>query len=551
MDEVKGDVARIVMYVYTHYNTYKNVYGTTNGKGSYFGTLNFTHIMSPTDEKEAIALLLKWNKEDEVDPIETLRNEEVYKIQGNRNPFIDHPEYADAIWGGGSVTPGTGSGSGGGSSSTTLTGLTISPSTLNLTAGNSGTLTVSATPSTASNAVTWTSSNTAVATVSNGTVTALSEGSATITARSTVNNNIAAAATVRVTGGTSTPSTPGVKNGSFTIDIKSFPTMSKTYDFQKWESGGVNGIAYIYGGTNDKMQFTNKDNRSCYLASTTPTPAPIRSVTVQLTDGSKNWKLLTSTSAYGKTQSGNPTNGNDRETKQVSADGVTWTVSGNDTYFALVYAESSSGACYIKSIEVTYAGGSGSTTPDPSATLTGLSLNHTSVEFEVGNTVKLSATPNPVNADASVTWSSSDNSVASVSADGLVTAVKEGTATITATSTVDPTIKATCQITVNASEVEAPPAGENPAGPEDFTSDSSGFHSAVEAIALYHTLPGRYGAITTAISLYNTLKSAGTALNSGDIAALNAAIAKYNADVISYNTTAESADNSALHAFMR
>ncbi|MDE7406144.1 MAG: endonuclease [Clostridiales bacterium] len=99
LDKVKGDVARIVMYVYTHYNTYANVYGTTNGSGGKFGTLKFTNVMSASSESAAIQLLLEWNAADPVDEIEIARNDAVYKIQGNRNPFIDHPEYANAIWG--------------------------------------------------------------------------------------------------------------------------------------------------------------------------------------------------------------------------------------------------------------------------------------------------------------------------------------------------------------------------------------------------------------------------------------------------------------------
>lgn len=101
LDEAKGDAARIVFYVYLHYNTYSNVFGTTNGKGqeSYFGTLRFTDIVSAKDEAEAVALLLEWNALDPVDAIETTRNEAVCSLQGNRNPFIDHPEYAEAIWG--------------------------------------------------------------------------------------------------------------------------------------------------------------------------------------------------------------------------------------------------------------------------------------------------------------------------------------------------------------------------------------------------------------------------------------------------------------------
>ena len=44
-------------------------------------------------------MLLEWNKLDPVDELEIHRNEECFKIQGNRNPFIDFSEYADMIWG--------------------------------------------------------------------------------------------------------------------------------------------------------------------------------------------------------------------------------------------------------------------------------------------------------------------------------------------------------------------------------------------------------------------------------------------------------------------
>lgn len=100
LDSVKGDAARIVLYIYIHYNTYANVNGTTDGGGNsgYFGTLPITNIISAPSEDEAFALLLKWNELDPVDGIETTRNEAVFRIQHNRNPFIDHPEYARAIW---------------------------------------------------------------------------------------------------------------------------------------------------------------------------------------------------------------------------------------------------------------------------------------------------------------------------------------------------------------------------------------------------------------------------------------------------------------------
>jgi len=46
-----------------------------------------------------LSALLVWHQEDSVDAFEQNRNEMVYSYQGNRNPFIDHPEYVNKIWG--------------------------------------------------------------------------------------------------------------------------------------------------------------------------------------------------------------------------------------------------------------------------------------------------------------------------------------------------------------------------------------------------------------------------------------------------------------------
>lgn len=104
LDNVKGDVARIIFYLYTHYNDYSNVGGTTNGKGGAFGKLDFSMIVDGNEE-EAIDTLLIWNELDPVSAQEEDRNEAVASYQGNRNPFIDHPEYADYIWGDASPSP--------------------------------------------------------------------------------------------------------------------------------------------------------------------------------------------------------------------------------------------------------------------------------------------------------------------------------------------------------------------------------------------------------------------------------------------------------------
>jgi endonuclease I len=78
-DEVKGDVARIIFYLFTRYSQ----------SDSY----------DSTSVAESLEVLLDWHNQDPVDEWEMRRNERTYEIQGNRNPFIDHPEYAFLIWG--------------------------------------------------------------------------------------------------------------------------------------------------------------------------------------------------------------------------------------------------------------------------------------------------------------------------------------------------------------------------------------------------------------------------------------------------------------------
>jgi len=85
---------------------------------------------------------------------------------------------------------------------------------------------------------------------------------------------------------------------------------------------------------------------------------------------------------------------------------------------------------------------------NPVVHVTGVTLDKTSAKMYVGTPVTLTATVTPSNAaDKSVTWSSSNTTVATVSSSGVVTPKKEGTTTITVT-TVDGGKTATCEVSV-------------------------------------------------------------------------------------------------------
>ena len=81
LDNAKGDVARICLYVYVRYG------------GSYSKCSSITNVF------QSIDVLLEWCALDPVDTWEMGRNEVVEEYQGNRNVFIDYPELAWALFG--------------------------------------------------------------------------------------------------------------------------------------------------------------------------------------------------------------------------------------------------------------------------------------------------------------------------------------------------------------------------------------------------------------------------------------------------------------------
>ncbi len=87
-DEYKGDFARTYFYMVTCYQNMSWKYTYMCRDGVY-----------PSLQQWAIDLLLQWHRADGVSQKELDRNEQVFLIQNNRNPFIDYPELAEYIWG--------------------------------------------------------------------------------------------------------------------------------------------------------------------------------------------------------------------------------------------------------------------------------------------------------------------------------------------------------------------------------------------------------------------------------------------------------------------
>jgi len=86
INEYKGDVARSYFYMTTRYYSEDAAWGVSDAT-------NKADILP-----WQLNLLLQWHQQDPVSSKEIARNDSIYKVQNNRNPFIDNPAFADSIW---------------------------------------------------------------------------------------------------------------------------------------------------------------------------------------------------------------------------------------------------------------------------------------------------------------------------------------------------------------------------------------------------------------------------------------------------------------------
>lgn len=90
IDTFKGDVARMIFYFVTRYETQLSGFSSGNMLGG---------AAYPGLQTWELNQLLAWNALDPVSPTEIARNNASYVYQGNRNPYIDNPAYVDQVWG--------------------------------------------------------------------------------------------------------------------------------------------------------------------------------------------------------------------------------------------------------------------------------------------------------------------------------------------------------------------------------------------------------------------------------------------------------------------
>ena len=290
-----------------------------------------------------------------------------------------------------------------------------------------------------------TSSDETVATVANGVVTALKAGKATITAKA---GDVSATCEITVNAAVVEPI---YKN--FTSDMVLLTTADNIASLasENWMRGGESSTTKT--GTIDPA--------------TGETVSKYNGGGIMLKKGNSGKMFETYVSGVAKvTAYGCTTGGSDRTLiiTATSTSGETVTAKATSSNYTSVAVELSLDKAKSYKIEYT-----GVTAEDESAgsdmvlhgvkfsvnetiLATGITLDKTTAEMTEGETLTLTATVTPEDAtDKTVTWTSSDETIATV-ANGVVTALKAGKATITAKAG---EVSATCELTVNAKVIPA------------------------------------------------------------------------------------------------
>lgn len=328
------------------------------------------------------------------------------------------------------------------------TDVTLDFTSISINAGKTKTLVATVKPSTASDkTVTWKSSNKKVATVSSkGVVTAVAAGTANITATSGDGNaSVYCKVTVTQppTGVSLSSKTLKVaigKTGTLTAKVKPDNVSNKNVNWkssnEKIATVSENGVIKGIKAGTVKITATTMDGKFSATCSVTVYTA-VKSVKLNKTS---------LTLKYGNSTTITPTISPSNATYKT----VTW--SSSDTDVATVDKDGK-----VKAVGVGYAVITAKTTQG-SKTATcqvnvvkpvkGIKVNKTSIRIEVGDKYSLKATISPTDAsNKTVSWKTSDKSVATVSSNGTVTAKKLGKTTITVT-TADGAYTAKCTVNV-------------------------------------------------------------------------------------------------------
>ena len=338
-----------------------------------------------------------------------------------------------------------------------VTGITLNKTTMTLNAGSSETLKATVSPSNAANkSLTWTSSNSAVVKVDNaGKVTAVKAGSGIITAEAKDGSGVTRSCTVTViqpvTGVSINKSETAIRvGGSETLTAIISPSdasnkrvswSSSNMAVAKVDSSGK--VTAVKIGTANitatAMDGTGKKG-VCRVTVTKAPDKPVTGITLNKTEtaiavGFIEILKATVTPADATNKSLTWTSSNSAIATVDEAGNVKAVAPGTVTITAAAKDGSGkSAACKVIIVQL----------------VSGVSLNKTEVTIQAGSSETLQATVSPANAsNKKIRWTSSNSAVAKVDSTGKVTALRNGTATITATAADGTEQSASCEVIVN------------------------------------------------------------------------------------------------------
>ncbi|WP_278352072.1 endonuclease [Chryseobacterium gleum] len=224
IDEFKGDVARMIFYFVTRYQSKLSTFSSGNMLGS---------SAFPGLQTWELNVLLAWHNQDPVSQAEIKRNNASYAFQGNRNPFIDNPNYVNLIWG--SQQP-----SGDTQAPATVTGVTVSgktSSSISL-AWNASTDNVGVTAyNVYMNGSLQTTTSSTSTTISG--LTPSTTYSFYVVAKDAAGNSSSNSSTISGTTNAGSTTPTSCANETF----ETIPAASSTYSTRTWSNGGISWTA--------------------------------------------------------------------------------------------------------------------------------------------------------------------------------------------------------------------------------------------------------------------------------------------------------------------
>ena len=391
------------------------------------------------------------------------------------------------------------------------TGVTLDKTELSLTEGASASLTAAVTPADTTDKLAWTSSNEDVATVKDGTVTAVKAGTAIITAAC---GSAKAECTVTVSAAPAGPIS--VKVGTAAYPVK--PVDGQAGKYHVAVPYGSNATIEVKDAaflmvTNSKGGYLNDEGSNPFTLTAaqldklliskdipfTPANSASKVAYLSIMDFTANasYELYIELTRKAVPATGVTLNETALSLRPTEKATLTAAVAPENTTDTLVWTSSNDAVATVKdgvvtaksegTATITAACGSAKAecvvTVLPPIPATGVTLDKAALKLYEGDAAKLTAMVKPEDTtDKTIVWTSSDKTIATVK-DGAVTAVKAGTATITAACG---EAKATCAVTVKAPVAPAQKDGVYQIGTADelvwFAKQVNGGSTAISGV---------------------------------------------------------------------